>query len=86
MTDDWEKIRNQFRGGFQQEVFTIRHPYSILGFQNCAQDFSAGMPKFKITSTELKEVFHPTLDKIKALIQGQVDAVCNKEYHDPKVS
>lgn len=84
MTEHWEKIRNSFRGD-NQEVFTIRHPYSILGLA-AFQNFSVGNPTFKITSSEVKEVFAPVLEKIESLVHGQVDAVCNKEGQDPKVS
>lgn len=83
MTEDWEKIRNQFKG--ERKEWTIRHPYSLLGL-NGPQDSRAGWPKFRITSSELKEVFEPVVQKIKALVHGQVDAVFAKEGQDPKVS
>lgn len=82
MTDDWEKIRNQFQG--EKKVWTIRHPYSLLGL-NGPQDLRNGWPKFEVTTSELKEVFDPVVQRIKALVHGQVDAVLAKEDQDPKV-
>lgn len=83
MTNDWQKIRGQFKGGVQE--WTIRYPYSLINHEGCVK-VGAGFPKFKITSDEVKQVFAPIVQKIKYLVNGQADAVLEKENKSPKVS
>lgn len=84
MSTDWLEIRNSFRGDGSPSV-TIRIPDSL---------FAAGMldirvqPRIviRITCSELESVFDPVLEKIQALVQGQIESVVAKEGKAPKAS
>lgn len=83
MSNDWHMIRNKFIGSPAQG-FTVRVPTSL--YEADLLDIRDGIQKLQITSMDLKEVFQPVLEKIEALICGQVDSAVAKRGQKPKVS
>lgn len=83
MSQNWENgIRNQFSG--ETRTWTVRVPHSIL--DGVPRDQRGKYPKLiEISSKELEDVIHPIVEKIKSLVDAQVDAVKSKEGCPPKV-
>lgn len=82
LTRDWEeKIRNQFNGAAKS--WTVRYPFSLIDRDRL--DPRRGYPTFTITSDEVKEVFEPSVEKIRSLVNSQIEAADKKDGKLPEV-
>lgn len=83
MKKDWENgIRNEFTGEPRQ--WSIRLPFNLAYLKPV--DDQGRCPTITITSQDMEKVFEPVVGKIRALVEGQVEAVLQKQGIPPKVS
>lgn len=82
MTHHWEdEIRGDFSGA--AKTWEISQPFSLIS--RGPFDRSGGYPTFTITSEEVEEVFRPSVEKIKELVNSQIEAAVNKDGNFPRV-
>ncbi|KAI3391752.1 hypothetical protein diail_6846 [Diaporthe ilicicola] len=86
ITSEWENgIRSQFVGKVNKWV--IRLPEKLVDpdmFVDEDDDDDGDYPTFTITSDEVKDVFKPTMERIYALVDRQIQAVFEKTKKLPK--
>ena len=79
---NWETgIKPEFDG--RQRVWEISVPFECVDLKSLKS--GAEWPTITLNSGDIRNVFNPTVDKIKAMIREQVDAVVAKTQTDPKV-
>jgi hypothetical protein len=80
--DEWEHgIKPAFDG--REKTWKFNMPFECLDIKSLKA--KAGPPKITLNTSEVRAVFDPVVDKIRAMVDDQVAAVRAKTGDDPKV-